>query len=142
MTQDILDKLTFNINNHPQAGDVGTAAERFFGRAPKSLLPNSLKRFVDHHKLIINRRDKQTQIALKKGRSTPNDYEVGDRCVVQDVISKRWNILGTIKEKRASEDGTFRSFIVEKDDGTEILRNSKFLKHQWKPDHITWADQQ
>ena len=45
-------------------------------------------------------------------------------------------------EKRASEDGSFRSFIVEKDDGTEILRNSRFLKHQWKPDHITWADQQ
>ena len=29
--------------------------------------------------------------------------------------------------------------------GTEILRNAKFLKHQWrtpKPDHIEWADQQ
>ena len=22
-----------------------------------------------------------------------------DRCVVQDVLNKRWNILGTIKEK-------------------------------------------
>ena len=96
---------------------VGTAAERFFGRAPRSLLPNSLKRFVDHHKLITNRRDKQTEIALKKGRSCPNSFEIGDRCVVQDVLSKRWNIQGTIREKRASEDGSYRSFIVEKDDG-------------------------
>ena len=100
---------------------------------------------MDHHKLIINRRDKQTQIALKKGRSAPNDFEVGDRCVVQDVLSKRWNIQGTIKEQRTSEDGSHRSFIVEKDDGTEILRNAKFLKHQWREpraQHITWADQQ
>ena len=64
---------------------------------------------------------------------------------MQDVLNKRWNIQGTIKEKRTSEDGSYRSFIVEKDDGTEILRNAKFLKHQWqtpKPGHITWADQQ
>ena len=145
ITQEIMDKLTFNINGHPQDGDVGTAAERFFGRAPRSLLPNSLKRFVDHHKLIINRRDKQAEIALKKGRSCPNDFDIGDRCVVQDVLNKRWNIKGTIKEKRTSEDGSHRSFIVEKDDGTEILRNARFLKHQWKdprPGHITWADQQ
>ena len=145
ITQEIMDKLTFNINNHPQPGDVGTAAERFFGRAPRSLLPNSLKRFVDHHKLITNRRDKQTEIALKKGRSCPNSFEIGDRCVVQDILSKRWNIQGTIRAKRASEDGTFRSFVVEKDDGSEILRNSKFLKHEWqplKPDHVSWADQQ
>ena len=127
---------------HPQEGDIGTTAERFLCRAPRSLLPNSLKRFVDHHKLIINRRDKQTEIALKKGRSCPNSFEVGDRCVVQDVLNKRWNILGTIKEKRASEDGSYRSFIVKKDDGTEILGNARFLKHQWKPEHITWADQQ
>ena len=138
-----MDKLTFNINVHPQEGDVGTANERFFGRAPRSLLPN-LKRFVDHHKLITNRRDKQTEIALKKGRSSPNDFEIGDRCVVQDVVNKRWSIKGTIREKRWSEDGSNRSFIVEKDDGTEILWNAKFLKHEWqppKPTNITWADQ-
>ena len=128
-----MDKLTFNINSHPQDEEVGTQAERFFGRAPRSQLPNSIKRFVDHHRII----------ALKKGRSCPNDFEIGDRCVVQDNLSKRWNILATIKEKRASEDGTFRSFVVEKDDGSELLRNSRFLKHQWKipeESHVVWAD--
>ena len=38
-----------------------------------------------------------------------------------------------------------RSFIVEKDDGAEILWNAKLLKHMWqipKPNHIAWADQQ
>ena len=88
-------------------------------------------------------KDKHVEIALKKGRSCPNSFEIGDRCVVQDILSKRWNIQGTIRAKRASEDGTYRSFVVERDDGSEILRNSKFLKHEWqplKPDHIAWAD--
>ena len=34
--------------------------------------------------------------------------------------------------------------IVEKDDSTKIIRNDKFLKHEWQePKHtnITWADQ-
>ena len=85
-----------------------------------------------------------TKIALKKGRSSPNDFEIGDRIVVQDVVNKRWSIKGTITQKRWSEDGSHRSFIVEKDDGTEIIRNAKFLKHEWqepKPTNITWADQ-
>ena len=33
--------------------------------------------------------------------------KIGDRCVVQDVLNKRWNILGTIK---ASEDGSYLQF--------------------------------
>ena len=89
LSQEILDKLTFNINSHPQ----------------------------------------------------------DDRCVVQDNLnlSKRWDILATIKGKRASEDGTFRSFVVEKDDGSELLRNSRFLKHQSKNadqpgNHVVWAN--
>ena len=140
-----MDKLTFNINGHPQKGDDGTAAERFFGRSPRFHLPNSIKRFVDNHRLITNRKDKQIKIAQKKGRSCPNDFEIGDCCVVQDALSKRWNIQGTIREKRTSGDGSFRSFIVEKDDGSEILRNAQFLKHEWKilkRDHIAWADLQ
>ena len=45
-------------------------------------------------------------------------------------IAARDNIYQNNKEKRASEDGSYRSFIVKKDDGTEILRNATFLKYQ------------
>jgi hypothetical protein len=37
-------------------------------------------------------------------------------------VAARDNIYQNNKEKRASEDGSYRTFIVEKDDGTEILR--------------------
>ena len=72
------------------------------------------------------------ELASAKGRSCPNDFRPGDRILVQDMASKRWNIEATVKEGRASDDGSIRSFIVERDDGVQLLRNSRFLKHEWK----------
>ena len=60
-------------------------------------------------------------------------------------VAARDNIYQNNKEKRASEDGSYRTFIVEKDDGTEILRTRSLgtspgqlnLQHQVHPLH--WA---
>ena len=76
VTQQVLDELPYNINAHPQDESIGSAAERFFGRSPRSCLPNSLNRFVDHNKLIESRKTKQIELAEKKRRSVPNDFLV------------------------------------------------------------------
>ena len=131
VTQQKLDEVSYLINQHVQ-GDSGSPASRFFGRSPRSCLPNSLERFVDHSKLIEARKEKQVELATSKGRSSPNDFQPGDRVYVQDIASKRWNIPGTVKEGRVSEDGSTRSFLIEREDGVELLRNSKYLKHEWK----------
>ena len=57
---------------------------------------------------------------------------LGTEVLVQDMASKRWNIPATVKEGRVSEDGSIRSFIVERENGVELLRNSRYLKHEWK----------
>ena len=44
-----------------------------------------------------------------------------------------------------SQHSVMHGQTCNKDDGAEILRNAKFLKHMWqipKPNHIAWADQQ
>ena len=69
ISQEVQDKLTFSINAHPQEGAVGTAAEHFLGMSPRNHLPNSVNRFIDYHKLIKNRRNKQVQITQKKGNN-------------------------------------------------------------------------
>ena len=142
ITQEMLDKITFNINAHPQEVAVGSAVERFFGRTPRNYLPNSINRFVDHHKLIENRKNKQVEISQKKGRSAPNDFEPGNRVIIQWNLSKRWNIPGAISEKRISEDGSARSFLVEKEDGRTVIRNSRFIKRTWKNSraHVSRTD--
>ena len=60
------------------------------------LLTNSVKRYVDHQRLIEKRKLKQVDIVRKKGRSNPSDYKLCDKVLVQDQLSKRWNIHGVI----------------------------------------------
>ena len=143
VTQQKLDEITYLLNQHPQRGEEGTPAERFFGRSPRSVLPNSLTRFVDHSRLIENRKARQISLAMRKGRSAPNDFRVGDKILIQDLMTKQWNIPGTITESRISEDDSVRSFIIEKSDGSSVLRNAKFLKHEWKSprreEHVSFA---
>ena len=80
---------------------------------------------------------------MRKGRSAPNDFREGDQILVQDVLTKKWNIPGVVKQARISEDDSARSFIIERTDGSTILRNAKFMKHQWKSPrrggHVSWA---
>ena len=129
VTQEMLDKITFLSNSHAQEG-VGTAHERFFGRAPKSYLPNSIKRFVEHKTLIQKRKEKQEKLALKKGRSSADEFKVGDPVLIQCNVSKRWSMKGQISEARTAEDGSEQSFLVTTDEGRIVTRNRKFLKHQ------------
>ena len=142
VTQQKIDETIYLINQHSQ-DDSGTPAEWFFGRSPRSCLANSLTRFVDHTRLIENRKAKQVELALSKGRSAPNDFREKDHIVVQDFLSKKWNIPGVIKQARTSEDDSARSFVIECSDGSSILRNSKFIKHAWKSPrkHVSWAQQ-
>ena len=68
VTKEILDKITFSVNNHCQ-GEAGTPSERFLGRAPKTSLPDSVKRFINHTELI-EKRTEFFKIYLKFFRSS------------------------------------------------------------------------
>ena len=48
-----------------------------------------------------------------------------------------------MKQARTSEDDAARSFVIERSDGSSILRNSKFIKHAWKSPckHVSWAQE-
>ena len=44
---------------------------------------------IKHNDLIRIRNDKQVKLALQKGRSSKDVFEVGDTVRVQDAITKR-----------------------------------------------------
>ena len=123
-----LKKIVFDINNHVQRGE-GSAAERFFKRAPRSNLPNSVNREIDHRNLISNRHKKQEKIACAKGRKSKDHFVVGDEVVIQHPQTKRWNIEGVIEEERVAEDENTYSYIINLKEGGSTLRNRRFLKH-------------
>jgi hypothetical protein len=138
VTQEILDKICFLSNSHNQ-GDCGSALERFLGRAPRTYLPNSVERFVEHKQLILKRAEKQTKLALKKGRSSSDQFQAGDRVLIQDNLTKRWNKKGTIDSARQAEDDSSQSFVITTEEGRTCVRNKRFLKFQ--PKELRFADE-
>ena len=44
VTQELVDRITFSINNHAQ-DNSRTPTKRFFGRAPRTYIPNSVEIF-------------------------------------------------------------------------------------------------
>ena len=53
-----LKEIVFNINEHIQP-NCGSASQRFLKRSPRSCLPNSIEREIDHRILVQNRHRKQ-----------------------------------------------------------------------------------
>ena len=60
------------------------------GRSPISCLPNSVNRFIDHSKLIENRRNKHVELAEKEESFAPHDFEPGDKIVIQCNLTKSY----------------------------------------------------
>ena len=131
VSQEILDKICFLSNSHSQEG-CGSAMERFHGRAPRTYLPNSVERFVEHRQLIQNRTEKQVKLARKKGRTSSDEFQAGDQILIQDNVTKRWSKKGTITEARTAEDDSAQSFKILTEDGRVCVRNKRFLKFQAK----------
>ena len=76
VTQEILQELIFKVNNHKQMDKKGSAAERFFRRKPKNMLPNSMEREVDWKTMLEERQKEQTKLETKKGKkSLPLEIE-------------------------------------------------------------------
>ena len=121
-------EFCFSINNHIQP-EGGSAAERFFRRGVKSKLPNSIIRQLDHNALIKQRSDKQVRIAQQKGRSSKDQFAPEDRVIIQDMLTKRWTIKGTVKQARIADDSSIQSYEIESDDGTTYIRNKRYVKH-------------
>ena len=119
----------FDINNHVQ-NSCGSASERFFKRGPRTILPNSINREIEHRNLIKARHQKQERIEKEKGRTSKDSFRVGDRVVLQNPITKRWTDYGEVKLQRTADDGSHQSFEITLDSGSSALRNKRFMKHE------------
>ena len=128
VTKEHLAEVCFKINCNQEEG-TGSRAERFFRRRPRSLLPNSIKRELDHRDLIKIRHDKQMKLALAKGRESKDKFEINDLVRVQCQIDKTWKKKGKVVDVRVSEDGSQQSFIIRMENGREAIRHKSHLRH-------------
>ena len=59
-------ELTFEVNNHVQNEKKGSAAERFFRRKPKNMLPNTMERELDWKTMLEERQKEETKLGNKE----------------------------------------------------------------------------
>ena len=123
-----LREIIFDINNHIQP-DCGSASERFFRRGPRTVLPNSINREIEHRSLIRARHQKQEKNAKDRERTSKDSFKVRDKVVIQNPKTKRWTEYGTVNLKRTADDGSHQSFEIALDTGGSALRNKRFMKH-------------
>ena len=122
-------EVVFLINRNVNKDGSGSPSEKFFRTRPRSSLPNSLRREIDHRELQAKRHRNIERMSLKKGCPNKSLFSVGDRVLIQDVASsKKWDSEGIIKAVRTAEDNTTQSYIVKSDSGNALLRNKRWLK--------------
>ena len=135
MNPPILLKILFEINVTPTQDSTGSPASKFFGRSIRSSLPNSVDREIERRQLTKRRQENQTQLYLKKGRSSKDQFHIGDKVGVRNHIGGRWDKKGVLVEERST--GTASppsSFIIIFEDGHSGLRHKSYMKHEISTD--------
>ena len=140
---DKLIEMMFIINRNCNKDGSGSPSEKFFRRRPRSNMPNSLRRDINHRELQASRHRAIEKLAMKKGNRDKSSFEIGDRVLIQDIAStKKWDSEGTIIDVRESEDKTTNSYVVKIENGNEVLRNKRFLKMKYNSTKkaVTFSD--
>ena len=91
MSQLQLAEMVFGLNSRIQPNETGSPISRFYGRDVRDLLPNSLNTNLNWTYLMENPRNVHLKRVAKKGCGSKEIFLVGERCLVQNVVTKLWD---------------------------------------------------
>ncbi len=111
--------------NVPRA-DGFSPAQMLLGRRQRGLLPALPPDDINHEEAVAARRHaRDTGAAYHDAHAHPlPTLSQGQRVLIQHPLTKKWDSHGTVSDIR--EDG--RSYEIQTDRGTAILRNRRFLR--------------
>ena len=109
--------MVFSINTTESAEGTGSPSARFFGRALRTNLPNSVKPEIRADELIRKQIEKHNARICKKNKRNKILYDIGDRVRLQNVVTHDWELLGTIERRRTADNGRVVSYDVLTDKG-------------------------
>ena len=132
-----LREILFQINSNICAQQTGSANERFLRRSVRNThIPTIIRKKVDPtqlvHKRILNHEKRM------KFKNTTNKviYEVGDRVMIQDTKSRKFEKFGTISKQRRADSGEIVSYEIIESNGWRSYRHRKHLR-RLQPEHDT-----
>merc|ERR1712215_643089 len=108
---------------------TGSPAMRFFGRALRTNLPNSIGPEINSKELIRKRIQRHDARIKKKIYRNKILYEVGDRVRLQNVKDKTWGLIGTVERRRTADDGQILSYDILTDKGYLTSRHRRYMKY-------------
>jgi hypothetical protein len=101
---------------------AGSAADRFYGRTVRGLLPAAPgKMSPEAQQLMLETLKKnRARLARKFKNSSDASYQLGQKVLVWNRRDKKYSDTGTVVDMEEGDDGLFRSFVVDLDQGTEV----------------------
>ena len=110
---------------------AGSAADRFFGRSVRGLLPAVPgKLSPEAQKLMLETlKNNRARLAKKFKNSSDASYQLGQRVLVWNRKERKYSDEGTVVDIEESDDGLARSFIVDMEGGSEVHLHSNHLLH-------------
>ena len=112
---------------------MGSPIARFLGRNCRGAIPNSLDRNGNWQAMMDNRARQHQLRVDKKGKTPKEIYKIGEKVLVQDLVSKAWNKEATVIAIRTAMDGTVVSYLLDIN-GYETARHRKFMRKLVLPD--------
>ena len=95
-----LDEYMLCINSQIQPEGQASAVDRFLGRSVISFLPNSCDNTFIWQDAIRARAEARERRVNKLARGCKETFSIGQQVVLQDHISKKWDIPGQITKTR------------------------------------------
>jgi hypothetical protein len=108
---------------------AGSAADRFFGRTVRGLLPAVPGKMSPEAQQLMLETLKKNRARLAKKFKNASDasYQLGQKVLVWNRKEKKYSDTGTIVDMEEGDDGFSRSFIIDLDEGTEVHLHSNHL---------------
>ena len=122
-----LQKGLLGWNTTVKQGLKGTPCDIFIGRPVRGRLPAQKDRRINKQEILEQRCIIQEKIQIKKRRAMKQMLEKGDKVLVQNPLTQKWDKEGVIKEKVIDSDGSVSSFEVECENKL-LHRNKRFLQ--------------
>ena len=126
-------EMVYCNNCREQNSGMGSAIARFLGRNCRGAIPNSLDRNANWQAMMDNRAKQHQTRVDKKGKKPKETYEIGEKCLVQDIATRQWNKEATVISVRTSVDGTVVSYLLNIN-GYETARHRRYMRKIVLPD--------
>ena len=109
----------------PMRGMTASPAELFYGRQMRGQLPQ-LKRKMKLKENLEKREIARSNYSKRRGtrKHRSEKLKAGQRITLQDEKTGKWDREGVIKKPRNNS----RSYEILLDDGSKVLRNTRFLR--------------